>query len=431
MSSAPQPSQFRNNPLVLRFRSAVAHQYVQSIYDENPGLESRGFLEQQEFLDSFHLPFTGGLAWSLSKLGLPTLDILYDVPQLQTAWEREIGESLNVNNRRLALAFAAIEHFRPSVILEQSFGLFKPDALSEIRRRFPFVKIISMHVGFPLAGYDVPFGKSPEYDIVFTTCEGFVDDFLRTGVRSAIAIPHGFDSRIVVDEPLQGHTYPLVFSGSSGFGSGTRHWSRYEYLEALCARTPITCFLTEPEQSTMSYSRSSLATRVRQQSFDFVRRNMPSLGLGSPRHPRASLIRRPPKSWKPPREPLSARYPGNCLPPVFGSDMYSVLAASGITFHRGHDVEGACSSALRLYEATGVGSMLLTDAARDLDNLFVEGKEYVAYDTVEDAVEKALYYLHNEGKRAEIAVAGQRRTLADHTLDQRAEQFAAAFEDRL
>ena len=111
--------------------------------------------------------------------------------------------------------------------------------------------------------------------------------------------------------------------------------------------------------------------------------------------------------------------------------MYSVLASSGITFHRGHDVEGTCSSALRIYEATGVGSMLLTDSKQDLDDLFVEGKEYVAYDTVEDAVDKALYYLRNEEERAEIASAGQRRTLADHTLDRRAEQFAEAFENRL
>ena len=417
-------------PTVLRFRSAVAHSYVQSIYDLNPDLASKGFLEQQEFLDGYHLPFTGGLAWSLNRLGLPTLDIVYDVPELQTAWERDTGEALTGDNRRLSLALAAIKHFRPSVILEQSFGLFQPDVLAEIRKRFPFVKVISMHVGFPLVGYGVPFGKSPEYDVIFTTCKGFAHDFLRTGVQDVIVVPHGFDSRIVVDR-FDDETYPLVFSGSSGFGSGISHWSRYEYLEALCEKTPITCFLTEPEQASKSYARDSIAMRVRQQSFDFVRRNLPSLGLGLPRHPRSSLIRRPPKSWRPPNAPLSARYPENCRSPVFGLDMYSVLAASGITFHRGHDAEGSCSSALRLYEATGVGSMLLADSARDLDQLFVAGKEYVAYESVQDAVEKAIYYLQNAEERLEIASAGQRRTLSDHTLDRRAEQFATAFWDRL
>ena len=420
-----------DSPTVLRFRPHVASAYVQNLYDHSPHVAEMGFIEQQEFLDGHHLPFTGGLAQGLSRLGLPTLDVLYDVPQVQEAWERETGMELDRENKNLSLALAAIDRFRPAVIIEQSFGLFRPSDLEGIRRLFPFVKLICMHVGFPLVGFGVPFGKSPEYDIIFATCEGFGRDFLRVGVKQVVVVPHGFDSRI--GEAVSGSKtrYPLVFSGSSGFGSGTTHWSRYEYLDALCARTPITCFLTEPPSGSSVDQTESTIKLMRQRTVDAIRRAFPKSGLGPPRRLDPSLVSRPPKGWTPPSAPLKLRYPSKVRHPVYGLEMYSVLAESAITFHKGHDVEGSCSSALRLYEATGVGSMLLTNAAKGLEELFVEGKEYVSYNGVDDCVEKALYYLDYPDQRSTIAHAGQQRTLADHTLDKRAEVVAAALMAKL
>ena len=119
-----------DSPTVLRFRPHVASAYVQNLYDQSPHVAEMGFIEQQEFLDGHHLPFTGGLAQGLSRLGLPTLDVLYDVPQVQEAWERETGIELDRENKNLSLALAAIDRFRPAVIIEQSFGLFGNSSLS-------------------------------------------------------------------------------------------------------------------------------------------------------------------------------------------------------------------------------------------------------------------------------------------------------------
>jgi spore maturation protein CgeB len=66
-----------------------------------------------------------------------------------------------------------------------------------------------------------------------------------------------------------------------------------------------------------------------------------------------------------------------------------------------------------------MGALLLTDAKRNLGELFEPGREVVAYRSEDELVELALYYLDHEDERQEISVAGQRRTLAQHTYADR------------
>ena len=86
---------------------------------------------------------------------------------------------------------------------------------------------------------------------------------------------------------------------------------------------------------------------------------------------------------------------------------------------------------MRLYEATGVGTFLLTDAKRNLGELFEPGVEVETYGDADELVEKARYYLDHEEVRAAIAEAGQRRTLRDHTYARRMEELVALLTSRL
>ena len=79
---------------------------------------------------------------------------------------------------------------------------------------------------------------------------------------------------------------------------------------------------------------------------------------------------------------------------------------------------------MRLYEATGVGSLLLTDEGSNLAELFEPGREVVTYAGVDELVEKARHYLAHEDERRAIAAAGQARTLRDHTYELRMRELA-------
>ena len=74
-----------------------------------------------------------------------------------------------------------------------------------------------------------------------------------------------------------------------------------------------------------------------------------------------------------------------------------------------------------MFEATGVGTCLITDTGCNMPDLFEPDKEVVTYANIEEAVEKSQYLLEHDQEREEIAAAGQERTLRDHTIQNRCE----------
>lgn len=112
-----------------------------------------------------------------------------------------------------------------------------------------------------------------------------------------------------------------------------------------------------------------------------------------------------------------------CHGEAWGIDMYNILYNSKITLNRHIDVAENHANNMRLYEATGVGTMLITDYKSDLHKLFVLSKEVETYKTEEELLEKTKYYLSHDKEREKIAKAGQKRTLRDHTYKRRMEEL--------
>jgi spore maturation protein CgeB len=78
----------------------------------------------------------------------------------------------------------------------------------------------------------------------------------------------------------------------------------------------------------------------------------------------------------------------------------------------------------RTFEIPGTGGFLMSEPAEELDEYYRPGHELVCFDTVDDLVDRARYYLTHEAERRAIAEAGYRRTLGEHTYEQR---FTALF----
>jgi spore maturation protein CgeB len=116
---------------------------------------------------------------------------------------------------------------------------------------------------------------------------------------------------------------------------------------------------------------------------------------------------------------------------AWGIDMYRVLGRSAITINRHIDIAEEYSNNLRLYEATGMGALLVTDAKANLVDLFEPGREVVTYRDADECAEVVEYYRLHAGERAEIAAAGQKRTLGTHTWLDRMTKIAELLEARL
>ncbi|MBF0266848.1 MAG: glycosyltransferase family 1 protein, partial [Gammaproteobacteria bacterium] len=78
---------------------------------------------------------------------------------------------------------------------------------------------------------------------------------------------------------------------------------------------------------------------------------------------------------------------------------------------------------LRHFEVAGTGSFQLTNANKELSQLFEENKEICFYNNNDDLVTKIQYYLDNEQEREAIAKQGYYKAIQEHTLDNRAEQL--------
>jgi hypothetical protein len=102
-------------------------------------------------------------------------------------------------------------------------------------------------------------------------------------------------------------------------------------------------------------------------------------------------------------------------PPVWGREMYEVLRRSRATINTHIDVADGYANNLRLYEATGMGALLITDAKRNLGDLFDVGREVVTYRDSREFAAVITHFASHPDEAARIAEAGQKRTLKDHT----------------
>ena len=137
------------------------------------------------------------------------------------------------------------------------------------------------------------------------------------------------------------------------------------------------------------------------------------------------------RNRKIPRQPLRDLYPGRCHNATLGVDYFGVLNKSRVTFNKHTDHNKGIVGNLRMFEATGVGACLLTDNGRNINALFEPGREVVTYSSIDEVVEKVRYLLDHEDERAEIARAGQKRTLKDHTIFNRCQLIDDVIQSKL
>lgn len=75
---------------------------------------------------------------------------------------------------------------------------------------------------------------------------------------------------------------------------------------------------------------------------------------------------------------------------------------------------------MRVFETLCSGSFLLTNWLPTLGDLFEDGKHLVTYKTLDEAVEKAKYYIAHDDEREKIAEAGFQEVRSKHTFAHRA-----------
>lgn len=354
--------------------------------------------------------------WSiaLGKLGFEVNEVVSNAEPLQKAWARERGLSYNEKNWLFEITTAQIKEFRPDVLFITDYYTYTAAYLRQLKSQCPSIRLVLGWCGAPYSDSSV----FAEYDIVLSSVPELVRTFRSQG-RHSEHINHAFDARVLEriqrDEAKDDFAFMGTIAKKSEF-----HNSRESLIVKLIESTPLTIWIDTKGASWQQ--RSSVL--LRQWAFDAVqavnRAGVSDVTLAT--LPIAGRVRQ----WKtrpslPPR--LDARILRVANPPLFGLEMFQQLQRSRVSLNTHIDISSTHASNMRLYEATGVGSCLLTDSKSNMSELFEPDVEVVAYSNWEECLEKVSYLLAHNDQRQSIANAGQRRTLRDHSFENRADRL--------
>jgi spore maturation protein CgeB len=114
-----------------------------------------------------------------------------------------------------------------------------------------------------------------------------------------------------------------------------------------------------------------------------------------------------------------------CGPPLSDLEYVQMYSRSQISLGFSKVAEGAPRTTsikqvrLRDFEAPMSGAFYLVERCEELEDFFEPDREIVCFDDAAELVEKARYYLANEGARNRIRQAGMRRARAEHSWQAR------------
>jgi spore maturation protein CgeB len=355
-------------------------EFLQWLYDQHPGLARESYEEQMRARVESLLGGPYLYSDSLRKLGHESYDVYANNKHMQKAWAGENGFKVKGDWRwefRLRrgivpwLSLVNREQRRLYEILAAQIKHYKPDVLLNQAMdgiSSQFLKEMKPYVRLLMGQHAAPLPKGEDYscyDLFISSLPDLVDYFRKKGVAAEfhrLGFDPGWLSRIDGEE----RTFDVTFIGSFH----RAHGGRVALLEALCQRF----------------------TQM--------------------------------KIWSPaiehlaPNSPIRACYRG----PVWGMEMGRILARSKITINIHGDFAPYANNG-RLYEATGMGALLMTDWKENLHELFEPDKEVVAYRSSDQCAALVRYYLEHDKEREAIARAGQERTLRGHTEYQRTQDL--------
>ena len=339
--------------------------FLNKIYQQTPGLSQSSYLEQEQVLMDACFGTSDFYSSNLTKLGIEAIDLVANCHHLQKQWVIEFAPDL-LRNQNIGstdwffnVLKKQIQFHKPDILFVHDINWVDEQLLTECKE---FTSFIIGQNASPIRGNFKP----SAYNLLLSSIPHYVENFRSQGTPSEY-FRLGFGKNILSKTPqFPSRQLQTVFVG----GYSAHHQAGTKQLEAIAHHVPIEFW-----------------------------------GYGGESLPETSPIRQ--------------RYHGE----AWALDMYTILGRAKIALNRHIGIAGKYANNMRLYEATGMGACLLTDAKENLGQLFELDREVVTYRSTEECVEKIRYLLEHDDERAAIAKAGQARTLREHTYAHRMQEL--------
>lgn len=367
--------------------------YLNNYIKNNPIQPELSYSQQMQCLLNEYAGECDFCLKEMNKLGVETKLFYYNLPIMQILM-KEKGTS-----SPFEAFLKVLKEEKPDVLFISDFFLFTPIELEKIRKEIPSKsKMVAWHFsGIPTNITDI----SKWFDEIYTGSNFFVEVLRQKGINAKL-LYHSFNPNIL------------------------------NKIKLLPEKNVRVCF---PGSISIPYhlNRLEMGGRLIEQGVPFIFAGS-LYGCLNPKnlHQLGSYVKLRLKN-KIPNLKTNKYYEKNLrenmIPSVFGLDYYQFMADNLVTINQHASnlltlkdcIKG--SGNMRMTEATGVGSCLLTDYREGNKDQFVPDYEIVEYKSTDELIEKAKWLIDNPKKAKEIGLAGQKKTLSIYTSKTKAEQL--------
>ena len=314
---------------------------------------------------------------ALSKKGYNCNEIIENADFIQKKWLDEFGDKSSNDT----ILIQQIKYYKPNVLFLGNANIAKKNLIETIRN-FDFVKII-------LCFHCAPFTKKILNNLNFVdgivTCtKGYSEKIYSITKKNVLLMRHAFPNNIDYNFTPQNRNIDISFIGSI-FINTKLHNDRVDLVYKLMRNFKN------------SYIAINFSNKFLLQYIYYLLICILNLKILKNFNFFLKIIYIYFFSKK----------------PSFGIDMLSILNKTKILINT-HIKDTEYAGNMRLFEGTGSGCMLITDKKKDLDKLFIIGKEIEVFEHNSELIEKCKYYLNNYEKLKIIAEAGRTKTNNHH-----------------
>lgn len=389
--------------------------YLQKFYHSRPQLKDQPYSIQYRALMDDCSGWADFWTCAFGKLGYEVWEPVGNAELQQKVWAWEHNIAYEPDNWLTDIVAAQVKYFQPDILFVNDYYTYKKEFLDYLRSECPSIRLVIGWCGAPYKDADV----FKAYDVVLSNISSLVEHFRSNGHRSE-EMCHAFEPRILDKiQTSSQKTIPFSFVGSIVKVKGF-HNKREKLLKDLVQSSCLQIWsdihtppIDEYRRLVKLKNKYAAVRRLRElPGGNFFIKVLPHFRnlLDNSNEPDISNF-------------ITIEIAEKAKPGLYGLAMYQMIHDSKVTFNSHIDISTRFANNMRLYEATGVGTCLLTDWKENLSTIFEPDIEVVAYRSAEEAVEKVGYLLAQDDERCRIAEAGQRRTLKDHTFTLRAIQL--------
>jgi spore maturation protein CgeB len=350
--------------------------YLDHLYAKNNDIKNWSYEKQLDKILSDYFGWPPALVKRMSEYDCEVKILIVNAQSLQKAWAIENDYTFDEMTWRHQIPIEQVKKFKPDIIWIGTMLPYFGEYLKELHTH--------CHKIFAWVAASIPASVDlSAADCILTSHHNFRDYFRQQGKDCEILLP-AFEPKILTSLNQVEKSIDCSFIGSLSY----LHMHRMQVIETLVKKTPLQIWSDLPKL----ISRGILNPKFIYTHFKIL------------------------------------SYKNRINPSVWGMEMYKTLAKSQITINIHVDAASGLAGNMRMFEATGVGTLLITEDAPNIRELYEPDSEIITYKNTSELVEKINYYIDHPKEQEMIAAAGKNRTINTHSTISRGQELFQLFD---